>query len=91
MDNAFWKFVRGCCFYEKEASHEERFCWGCQKPLPQMLFQRSFSGFLWIILAFLRRDYYVCTVLGGIKEAKQQNTINDTGKTLSHELSPTVH
>lgn len=86
MDNAFWKFVRGCCFYEKEASHQKRFCcccyprWGCQKPLLQMLFRSSFSGFLWIILAFLRRDYYVCAVLGGTKEAKLQNAINEAEK-----------
>lgn len=86
MDNAFWNFVRGCCFYEKERSHEKRFycCfyprWGCQKPLLQMLFRSSFSGFLWIILAFLRRDYYVCAVLGGTKKAKLLNAVNEAEK-----------
>ena len=86
VDNAFWNFVRGCCFYEKEESREKRFCcccyprWSCQKPLLQMLFRSSFSGFLWLILAFLRRDYYVCAVLGGTKQAKLQNAINDTEK-----------
>lgn len=86
MDNDFWKFVRGCCFYENEASEEKRFCcccyprWGCQKPLLQMVFRCSFSGFLWIILAFLRRDYYVCAVLGGTKKAKLQNARNEVEK-----------
>ena len=85
MDNAFWKFVRGCCFYEKEGNHKKRFCcccyprWGCQKSLLQMLFRSSFSGFLWIILAFLRRNY-VCAVLGGTKKAKLQNAINEAEK-----------
>lgn len=86
VDNAFWNFVRGCCFYEKKEIREKWFCccfyprWGCQKSLLQMLFRCCFSGFLWIILAFLRRDYYVCAVLGGTKKLKLLNAANEEEK-----------
>ena len=76
VGNTFWA-------RENEERREKRFCcccfprWACQKPLQQMLFPCSFSGFLWLILVFLTRDYYACAVLGGTKESKLQNATDE--------------
>ncbi|KAL9964143.1 hypothetical protein ACROYT_G027734 [Oculina patagonica] len=80
LHNGFWNIVRGCCFYkEQEKQGAKRFCccfyprWSCSKPLLEIIFQSSLSGFLWIFWALLQRDYYICAVLGGTKEAKLIN------------------
>ncbi|KAJ7324052.1 cation channel [Desmophyllum pertusum] len=80
LHNGFWNIVRGCCFFkEEEREGAKRFCccfyprWSCSKILVEILFQSSLSGFLWIFWVLLQRDYYICAVLGGTKEAKLIN------------------
>ena len=80
LHNGFWNFVRGCCFYkEHEKQGLRRFCcclyprWRCSKSLIEIIFQSSLACFLWIFWTLLQRDYYICAVLGGTKEAKLIN------------------
>lgn len=85
VDNDFWNFIRGCCFFGRRVGLKKlKFCccgfprWGCKKSLRIILLQSSFSGFLWIILSLLRGEYYVCAVLGGTKAEKLLNAANET-------------
>ena len=78
--NEFWNIVRGCCFFrDQDKQRAKRFCccfyprWSCSKSLLEIIFQSSLSGFLWIFWVLLQRDYYICAVLGGTKEAKLIN------------------
>ena len=80
LHNGFWNLVRGCCYYEEhERRGGKRFCcflyprWPCSKNLVEIIFQSSLSGFMWIFWALLQRDYFICAVLGGTKEAKLIN------------------
>lgn len=80
LHSGFWNLVRGCCYYEEhERRGAKRFCcflyprWPCSKNLVEIIFQSSLSGFMWIFWALLQRDYYICAVLGGTKEAKLIN------------------
>ena len=84
LHNGFWNFVRGCCFYkESEKQGLKRFCcclyprWRFTKSFIDIIFQSSLAGFLWIFWILLQRDYYICAVLGGTKEAKLINATEE--------------
>lgn len=86
LPNGFWNFVRGCCFYkEPEKQGLKRVCYcfyprlRCNKSLVEMIFPSSLAGFLWIFWTLLQRDYYICAVLGGTKEAKLINATVEEG------------
>ncbi|KAJ7324051.1 cation channel [Desmophyllum pertusum] len=72
-------FVDAASLQGRKGEEQKRFCccfyprWSCSKPLVEILFQSSLSGLLWIFWVLLQRDYYVCAVLGGTKEAKLIN------------------
>jgi len=44
-----------------------------------MIFPSSLAGFLWIFWTLLQRDYCICAVLGGTKEAKLINATVEEG------------
>lgn len=76
----FWDLVRGCCYYELPYRRGvKRYCcclfprWPCSYALLEIIIQSSVSGFIWIFWALLQRDYFICAVLGGTKEAKLIN------------------
>ena len=80
LHSGFWDLVRGCCYYEEPYKRgAKRYCcclfprWPCSKSIVEIIFQSSLSGFLWVFWALLQRDYYICAVLGGTKEAKLIN------------------
>ena len=77
LHNGFWNYVRGCYFYDRGTRRGMKwFCpcffprWGCSKAFLEIILQSSVSSFIWIFWALLQRDYYICAVLGGTKEAK---------------------
>ena len=84
LHNGFWNFVCGFCFSEEQEKQEaKRFCccfyprWSCSRPLLEIIFQSSLSGFLWIFWTLLQHDYFICAVLGGRKEAKLINATTE--------------